>query len=237
MARSAPLYGRIAINGDSYSKGLNATNYETTAYRALLLDSLQALNAGNGADLWLRGSDTGATVSGAANNPIGFFVAAQPALIIMALGQNDTNTATWDQATFEANVQTCLDHVLNQAACQCCVVSIPYQPSWAGSNPTRQGYAEAGNAILRAEAEARGFHYLPSWDDAQTEAGISQSGDVVSGIASAEDNYHPNNIGHAQLHAAIWADLAPLVAHCLRRGVNSRSAAGSRDAAGARTAA
>lgn len=235
MTRPTIKYKRIGIVGDSFTAGLYAT--AGNDFKSLLLTTLQSEDSDHGSIQYYKGGVSGGLMEDAANNLSGFFQLSKRAqIIIMPLGQNDISGARTG-TQFRADTETCMDYVLNNSNAALLVVAIPFQISWKSSGSGSGATARAFNTILKEEATARGFHYLPSWADAMTAAGISQSGDIAGGQATTEDGYHPNNTGHQQLHDALWVDLSPLIVSALRRGATGRSEAAGRTEAVGRAAA
>lgn len=125
-----------------------------------------------------------------------------PQLLMLAMGQNDA-TAAVTNAAFQTAVQQTLDYAKNVMHLPTFVIAIPKQPGWTGTLLTR---ANDFNTILSTEAAARGMPYMPSWATALTAGGLSQAADVPANATQA-DGYHPNNLGHTQLHDALWNDM------------------------------
>lgn len=235
--RTVPAYKRVHILGDSYTQGLYAT--AGNEYRALLLTSLQSVNALNATEIWSKSSVVGGKlVDQLGNLPGAWLYLNRPHLCFLALGQNDRGGPTpVDESTFRGAARDVMDYVVNflPSYAVLIVVAVPFQPTWPGTiNGT---YAAIYNRILREEAEDRGFWFAPNWDDAQTPAGISSAADVIAGEATTADGYHPNNTGHQQLHDALWGDIGGLVSRALRRKTNARAQATGRAAASGRAAA
>lgn len=228
--RDYPAYLRIQVTGDSFSGGLYAT--AGNSYRELLLPRLQGVNSLNAATLWQSYAITGGRMADQALVPSIAFPECD--LLIVALGQNDL-PRTADQ--FLADTRTCFNYIAGTLKCSVIIVAIPFQPGWWGQATGTK--ALAFNAILKYEAEVRGFKWAGRWQEALTPAGQSASGDVSAASASAADGYHPNNTGHLQLVNALWLDIEPMVKHALRRPASAThiTAAGSRAAASGRAAA
>lgn len=235
MTRANLTYPRIHVVGDSFTAGLYAT--AGNGYRDLLYTTLQGVDADNGSVTWFKGGVSGGKMQDAATgtNLIGFFRPEyQPEFMILLLGQNDL-TAGRTTTEFRADTETCLDYVRDNCDAYVFVVAVPMQPSWRGN--ATELTANAYNAILKEEAEARGWMYLDGWARCLTLAGIASTGDVAASEATVEDDYHPNNTGHQQLHDALWADLLPHFGNALRRQTTSRTLASGRSVASGRTAA
>lgn len=206
-SRTAPAYPAIHITGDSFTGGLYATTGNN--YRTLLQPLLQGANAAN-AGSYTQWAITGGKMADQVGSEAVVFPACN--LLIVALGQNDVPSRSVEQ--FQADTISCFSYIATYLTCAVIVVAIPFGPYWHGTATGAKGLQF--NAVLKAQAESRGFYWAPSWEIALTWAGIAQASDVPL-QATAADSYHPNNFGHQQLLAALWKDAQPLVSRAMRR--------------------
>lgn len=231
MARTEiPAYRTIHILGDSFSVGLYAT--AGNSYRDKLLVSLQALNPSNASSNYSVAAVTGARLVDQVSDLAGALGArlGRPDLILIAIGQNDTNLGTGITAEmFRSAAETVIDYAVTTLRTPVIVSALPQSP-WADHGERTQRMAQFSE-ILRETAESRGQHYLRGWAHAMSIAGMSRLSDVPDN-ATAYDGYHPNNDGHQELHDALWAELEPLLRQSLHVGSGTRAAAGPRAEAG-----